>query len=182
MLIDCDIHVGYETLQDLIPHLDGATAELVEQSGTNGLGMPSYPWYHPSGWLRGDAYDRDAATRGGQLVGQTLERVRAMVLDPFDVTFGILTPDEAAAFAILPNGRLGAALCRGYNDWLIAEWLEREPRLRGLLVVTPQYPEAAAAEIRRLGERQEIAGVFLPGAARIPYGNPVHDPIWLACD
>ena len=24
--------------------------------------------------------------------------------------------------------------------------------------------------------------MFLPGAARIPYGNPVHDPIWQACD
>ncbi len=182
MLIDCDIHVGYETLRDLVPYLDGATAEIVEQSGTNGLGMPSYPWYHPSGWLRGDAYDRDVAASGAQLVGQTLERVQTMVLDPFDVTFGVLTPDEAAAFAILPNASLAAALCRGYNDWLLTEWLEREPRLRGLLVVTPQHPEAAAAEIRRLGMRDEIAGVFLPGAARIPYGSPVHDPIWRACD
>ncbi|MBV9715847.1 MAG: hypothetical protein JOZ64_10765 [Solirubrobacterales bacterium] len=43
MLIDCDIHIGYETLRDLVPFLDGATAEIVEQSGTNGLGMPSYP-------------------------------------------------------------------------------------------------------------------------------------------
>src|SRR5215207_7206772 len=182
MLVDCDIHVGYHSLPDLLPHLDSATAELVLESGTNGLGMPSYPWYHPQGWLRGDTYDRDATAEGAQLVGQTLERVRDAVLDPFDVTVGILTPDEAAAFAILPNPLLAAALCRGYNDWLLAEWLEREPRLRGLLVVTPQHPEAAAAEIRRLGEREEIAGVFLPGAARIPYGNPVHDPIWRACD
>jgi len=127
--------------------------------------------------LRGDTFDRDAAAQGAQLVGQTLERVRDSVLDPFEVTVGILTPDEAAAFAILPN-----PLLAGYNDWLLAEWLEREPRLRGLLVVTPQHPEAPTAEIRRLGEREEIAGVFLPGAARIPYGNPVHDPIWRACD
>ena len=76
------------------------------------------------------------------------------VLNPFDITIGILTPDEAAAFAVLPNPLLAAGLCRGYNDWLIAEWLEHEPRLRGLLVVTPQHPEAAAAEIRRLGERR----------------------------
>ena len=182
MLIDCDIHVGYDSLRDLVPHLDGATAEIVEQSGTNGLGMPTYCWYHPTGWLRGDAYDKSTAASGQLMVGQTLERVREKVLDPFDVTFGILTPDEAAAFAILPNARLAAALCRGYNDWLLHEWLEREPRLRGLLVVSPQHPEAAAAEIYRLGERPEIAGVFLPGAARIPYGSPVHDPIWRACD
>jgi uncharacterized protein len=182
MLVDCDVHVGYHSLRDLLPHLDGATAELVVESGTNGLGMPSYPWYHPAGWLRADTYDRDATAEGAQLTGQTLDRVRQNVLDPFDVTVGILTPDEAAAFSVLPNPLLAAGLCRGYNDWLLAEWLEHEPRLRGLLVVTPQHPEAAAAEIRRLGEREEIAGVFLPGAARIPYGNPVHDPIWRACD
>jgi hypothetical protein len=105
MLIDCDIHVGYETLGELVPYLDGATAELVQQSGTNGLGMPSYPWYHPTGWLRADAYDRDAAAAGVLIVGQTLARVQSNVLDPFDVTIGILTPDEAAAFAILPTHR-----------------------------------------------------------------------------
>jgi predicted TIM-barrel fold metal-dependent hydrolase len=50
------------------------------------------------------------------------------------------------------------------------------------MVVPAQFPEAAAAEIRRLGARDEFVGVFLPGAARIPYGNPVYDPIWAACD
>jgi uncharacterized protein len=49
-----------------------------------------------------------------------------------------------------------------------------------MLVVPAQWPEAAAAEIRRLGGRDEFVGVFLPGAARIPYGNPVYDPIWKA--
>ena len=48
--------------------------------------MPSYPWYHPTGWLRQDAYDRAAAGKGVLLVGQTLDRVRSLVLDPFDVT------------------------------------------------------------------------------------------------
>ena len=49
MLVGCDLHIGYDSLRDLLPYLDGATSELVEQSGTNGLGMPSYPWYHPTG-------------------------------------------------------------------------------------------------------------------------------------
>src|ERR1700736_1944324 len=115
--------------------------------------MPSYPWYHPTGWRRQDAYDRAAAAEGVLIVGQTLERVRSLVLDPFDVTYGILTPDEAAAFAVLPNPILAAGLCRGDNNGLLTQWLARDPRLRGLLVVTPQHPEAAAAEIRRLGER-----------------------------
>ena len=58
MLIDCDIHIGYETIADLIPYLDAPTAELVRQSGTNGLAMPTYPWNHPAGWIRRDLYER----------------------------------------------------------------------------------------------------------------------------
>jgi hypothetical protein len=41
MLVDCDIHVGYETVLDLAPYLDPATRELVVNCGTNGLGMPT---------------------------------------------------------------------------------------------------------------------------------------------
>jgi hypothetical protein len=49
VLVDCDIHLGYDTLFDLLPYLDAPTRELVRSSGTNGLAMPSYPWNHPTG-------------------------------------------------------------------------------------------------------------------------------------
>jgi uncharacterized protein len=181
MLVDSDVHVGYETLLDLCEYLDAPTRELVLHSGTNGLGMPTYPWYHPTGWLRGDTYDRETTDVGAQLPGQDLDRVRQKLLDAYDITYAILTPDEAAAFSVLPNAELAARLCQGYNNWLLERYLEEEPRVRGLLVVTPQHPEAAAEEIRRLGPRDEFVGVFLPGGARVPYGSPVHEPLWRAC-
>ena len=140
MLIDCDIHVGYETLLDLAPYLDPATREHVVNCGTNGLGMPSYPWYHPTGWLRNDAFDRASAAVGAQLVGQTLDQVRTNALEPLELAHGILTPDEAAAFSIIPNGILAAQLARAYNDWLLEHWLGPEPRLRRVEVVACALP------------------------------------------
>ena len=98
--------------------------------------------------------------------------MRTNVLEPLELAHGILTPDEAAAFSIIPNGILAAQLARAYNDWLLEHWLEPEPRLRGLIVVSAQHPEAAAAEIRRVGGRDEFVGVFLPGGARIPVRQP----------
>jgi uncharacterized protein len=178
MLIDADIHLGYERLSDLLPYLDAPTRELVQSSGTNGLSMPTYPWNHPSGWIRQDVYERGEGS--GDFPYLTLEMLRERHLDLYDVTLGIVEPDEAAAFAVLPNAQLAARLASAYNDWLLERWLQEEPRLRGMLVVPAQWPEAAAAEIRRLGGRDEFVGVFLPGAARIPYGNPVYDPIWKA--
>ena len=124
MLIDCDVHVGYDSLLDLLPYLDGPTRELVQHSGTNGLGMPSYPWYHPSGWLRKDAYD-PAVVAQGQADSRFMARHRTTAAaHRHDVTYGILTADEAAAFSIIPNGILGAKLATAYNDWLLEHWLE----------------------------------------------------------
>jgi predicted TIM-barrel fold metal-dependent hydrolase len=180
MLIDCDVHVGYDSLLDLSPFLDGPTREVVTHSGTNGLAMPSYPWYHPSGWIRKDTYNAAETAQGQQIPGQTLESVRRLLLDPYDVTYGILTADEAAAFSIIPNASLGARLASAYNDWLIDQWLAEDARLRGLIVVAAQHPEAAAAEIQRLAGDDRFVGVFLPGGARVPYGNVVYDPIWKA--
>ena len=33
--------------------------------------MPTYPWYHPTGWLRGDAYDRVQVAKVAQQEGRT---------------------------------------------------------------------------------------------------------------
>jgi predicted TIM-barrel fold metal-dependent hydrolase len=180
MLIDCDVHVGYENLLELVPYLDGPTRELVTHSGVNGLAMPSYPWYHPTGWIRKDAYDAGEVAVGRQIPGQGLDTVRRLLLDHYDVTYGILTPDEAAAFSIIPNANLGARLASAYNEWLVDHWLSEDARLRALIVVAAQHPEEAAAEIRRRAADDRFVGVFLPGGARAPYGNPIYDPIWRA--
>ena len=179
VLIDCDIHVGYETLADLTPYLDAPTRELVVNSGTSGLTMPSYPWNHPTGWIRHDVYDRGAGY-GSSFPYITLGALRTRHLDAYEVAVGVVEPDEAAAFSVLPNANLAARLCSAYNTWLLERWLEEEPRLRGMIVVPAQYPEAAADEIRRVGRRDEFVGVFLPGGARVPYGNPVYEPLWEA--
>src|SRR5689334_8942573 len=141
MLIDCDVHVGYDSLLDLVEYLDGPTREHVTHAGTNGLAMPSYPWYHPTGWIRKDAYIRDGMAQGQQIPGQDLETVRRLLLDPYDVSYAILTPDEAAAFSIYPNAILAAKLATAYNDWLAERWLQEDARLRALIVVAAQNPE-----------------------------------------
>ena len=77
-------------------------------------------------------------SQGRQIPGQSLDSVQRLLLDPYDVTYGILTADEAAAFSIIPNGILGAKLASAYNDWLLEHWLQEDarpdrPDLRGAL-------------------------------------------------
>ena len=180
MLIDCDVHVGYDSLLDLLPYLDGPTRELVQHSGTNGLGMPSYPWYHPPAGYAGTRTTPTRSPRASRSPGRRSAPSSGCSSILIDVTYGILTADEAAAFSIIPNGILGAKLATAYNDWLLEKWLQEDARLRGLIVVAAQHPEAAAAEIRRHAGEDRWVGVFLPGGARVPYGNVIYDPIWKA--
>ena len=77
---------------DIADYTDSATRELLLHSGTHGLSLPDYPWYHPTGWVRKDAYDPQSADPGLHTID--LAKVRAQVLDPHDVTFGIATPDH----------------------------------------------------------------------------------------
>ena len=51
---------------------------------------------------------------------------------------------------------LSAALCRAINNWIAAEWLDRDPRLRASIVVPVHSPDLAAAEIERLRRRYAL--------------------------
>jgi predicted TIM-barrel fold metal-dependent hydrolase len=181
VLVDCDIHVGYDALSDVHPYLSATTRELLQESATFGFQMPSYPWQHPTGWIRKDTYGGKTAA-GALTPGFTLGQLREQLLDRYGVDRGIAIPDEPAGYSILPNANLAAELCSAYNSWLADHWLSHEPRLAGTIVVPGQHPAAAAREIRRWAGDDRFVGVFLPGAARVPYGNPLYDPIWDAAN
>ena len=74
--------------------------------------------------------------------------MRSQALDRQNVELAILN----CAYAVDGiRNRSGAAVASAVNDWLIAEWLDKEPRLRASIVVTPQYPDLAVKEIDRAG-------------------------------
>ena len=146
MLVDCDIHLGYRSLSDLVPYLDGATRELVVSSGTNGLAMPSYPWNHPTGWIRHDVYERGATS--GDFPYVTLDVLRERHLDAFGVSLGIVEPDEAAAFSNFRDCRLE----------VLGELIDRGVKLlRGLVDAAGDLIAHALNEVLADGELPEFA-------------------------
>jgi predicted TIM-barrel fold metal-dependent hydrolase len=109
-----------------------------------------------------------------------LETVRSQVLDEPEVDMAILcssypvdglhNPDAAIAFA------------RAFNDWQIAEWLDKEPRLRASIVVPIQLPGEAAREIDRVGDHPGFVQVALPVHTDRPLGNRIYFPVWEAIE
>ncbi len=122
----------------------------------------------------------DAVPAGGGTPGSDYELMRAQLLDRYDVEYAILGGDEGIEVSTLANPHLASALARAANDWMVQEWMGRDPRLKGSIVVAPQDPSGAAEEIRRLGEHPDMVQVIVSSGSQRPYGDPVYWPIWEA--
>jgi uncharacterized protein len=149
--IDCDVHVAPESIDALLPYMDDYWRDYVANAGLmlspNLTG--SYPATAPA-----PPHDVDA--------------LRREVLDPSGVRHAVLTC--LSAFDASRNGYYEAALCTAINDWLRAEWLERDDRLRASMVVPTLDTEAAVAEVERVGSEPGFVQVLLPVRSDAPWG------------
>ena len=94
---------------------------------------------------------------------------------------GLAIVNVSAAIEALHSEDLAAALARGLNEWLRAEWLDRDPRLRAAITVPPQNPELAVAEIERLAGDPRFVQVLMPLRGERPLGQRLNWPIYDAC-
>jgi predicted TIM-barrel fold metal-dependent hydrolase len=77
---------------------------------------------------------------------------------------------------------LAAALATAVNDWMAAEWLDPEPRLRASILVSPQNPHLAAEEIERRAADKRFVQVLLLVMGDMPLGNRFYWPIYEAAE
>jgi predicted TIM-barrel fold metal-dependent hydrolase len=167
-VIDCDIHTAIPNAEALFPYLSDHWREYIRTSAFKGAVDTAYPANAPT-------------TRGpGRNAPPDLEAVRREVLDPWSVERGILN----CSYAVdgLHNPDTAAAMAAAVNDWLVAEWLDKEPRLRASMVVPTRVPEMGAQEIDRLGDHPGFVQVLLPVRSEAPYGNRRYLPIFEAAD
>jgi predicted TIM-barrel fold metal-dependent hydrolase len=170
-VIDCDLHPSVPSVQVLLPYLSAYWREQIGQSGFKGPVDNAYPTSAATS-ARPDVPAHSGA------VDEQLSALRAQVLGPQHVTYGILNCTYAVDS--LHNPDAAAALASAVNDWLSAEWLACEPRLCASLVVPSQYPELAAREIDRLGRHTGFVQVLLPARSAMPYGNRCFHPLFAA--
>src|SRR5262245_9465655 len=138
--IDCDVHPGVPDIKALLPYLDDHWRDQVEDRGIPSLESISYPpnapitarpdWRGPKG---------AAATSVAEVGRHVFERWGAgvAILNCLYVVQLVFNEDMAAGFA------------RALNDWIVAEWLDRDPRLRASIVVPLQNIEHAVDEVDR---------------------------------
>jgi predicted TIM-barrel fold metal-dependent hydrolase len=114
-------------------------------------------------------------------------RLKAMDID--GIGYSVLYPSLAGAsgerFGAITDPALALACVQAYNDWLIDDWANRNPRLIAQCIVPLTPIDAAVAEIRRAVSRGH-RGVIFPAAPMQLDGLPhINDPeynlIWATC-
>ena len=177
MVVDCDIHPNPRTPGDVRQFLPKRWQEHMTTFGSLSREMYSdtigYPRMSP-------AISRtDAWPPNGGPPGSDLDFMREQHLDPNGVEIGNLIP-LATRGPDQRNLDYGAALCTALNDWQVEYWLEKEPRLRGSMLVPHEDPSAAVAEIERRADDQKFVQVLLPPRTDEPLGRRRYWPIFAA--
>jgi predicted TIM-barrel fold metal-dependent hydrolase len=171
-IIDCDVHHYVNSIDTLMPYLPLRWQRYVEESGFQGPPGSPYPKGSPN------ASRIDAIPPNGGRPGSDLPFLRAQLLEAWGMEYAVL--NCLYNLWALHNEDFALALAQAVNDWTIAEWLEKEPRLRSGIVVPINNPELAATEIDRLGGHPGFVHVLLPVRSEAPYGRRRYRPIFAA--
>ena len=191
-ILDCDVHLPPPTPPELLQYLPAHWSEYFGGGAFGGTSLQLSSIYPPGAPTTSSEEAR--ATLGGQpgitLVGvhakaegvarggSYLDLLRRRVLDLPDVEGAIA--NCYTALEGLRHPYLAPDLARATNDWVVAEWLDREPRLYGSAVVPVQFPEAAAREIERVAGDSRFVQVLIPARSLEPYGARRYWPIFQA--
>lgn len=82
-----------------------------------------------------------------------------------------------------PDTEQGRQEMPATNDILIQEFLDYSDDYFGMISVPMRDPDAAVAEIDRLGDEDQMVGVMIhPGGQERGLGDPRYDPIWEATE
>ena len=165
---DCDIHPQRASDKVLHPYLEKRWIEHMATFGSRPRQAyqkgPAYPKGQPN------ASRRDAWPPEGGGPGSSLSFMQKQLLDENNCVLGILNPtgDNGQAFQ---NREFGAAVCRAMNEWILHEWLEPEPRLKGSIVVPFEDADVAVKEIERYAADPHFVQVLMLNRTGEPPGQ-----------
>jgi uncharacterized protein len=166
-VIDCDSH-NLPTLDDLRPFLSRRWREYLD---TFGLRTPGEMGIVRARWMASRA---DSWAPSGKPPGSDPEFFIAQLLDGERIDIAILNSIMMSVQQFVggnqPQG-LTNAMMAATNDWVAAEWLDRDPRLRASICTPFEDPESLVAEARRWAHDPRFVQIQIPYRTQRPLGQ-----------
>lgn len=177
--VDADIHNVFpsrEVLKSYLPARWQRHLEMIGPRGHDGYMYAStkYPKVSAA-TARADSWPPNGAPPGSDL-----EFMQMQHLDALNIEYGVLNCFEHVGHEL--NEEWAAAMARAVNDWQIAEWLDKEPRLRASIVVPFENGDLAAEEIERVAEHPGYVQVLVLSRTKEPLGRRKYWKIYEAAE
>src|SRR5262245_8185794 len=137
--VDCDVQIADPDHKALLPYLDDYWRDTLVQRGLPTFDSAAYPRNAPIS-VREDWRLPASVSTAERLAGMQMH-----LLDRHDISIAIC--NCLYGVQILHSEDMAVAFTRALNDWVAAEWLDRDPRLRASIVVPMQNPQMAVEEI-----------------------------------
>jgi len=173
--IDCDVHPAVPSTSVLLPYLDEYWRDQIVNRHIHktAFHLQSYPPTSPLSC-------RPDWKPANGVPGSDLDLLREQALDAFGTRLAICNPLHGAI--ALFNEDMSAALVSAVNDWIRAEWLDREPRLRASILVPLHNAALAVKEIERLASDRRYVQVLVLAMGEAPLGRRIYWPIYEAAE
>src|SRR6201998_2724731 len=168
--IHCDIHPGVGgTRTTLLPYLDDHWKEQVLSRAIDGLDLTSYP---PNMPLSGRPDWRPAEGKPGS----DLKMVQRGAFDQLGASHAICNVLYCASAVF--DSYMASAFCKAINDWIAAEWLSQDSRLRASILVPMQAPDLAIEEIERRASDNRFVSILVLAQGEMLLGRRQFWPIY----
>ena len=162
------------TRTTLLPYLDDHWKEQVTSRAIDGLDLHQLSAEHAAVVPARLAARRRASPAAASRCS------KAQALDGFGSSHAICNVLYGAQAVFDPY--MAAAFCRAINDWIAAEWLARDPRLRASIVVPMQAPDLVVEEIERLAGDPRFVSILVLAQGETLLGRRHFWPVYQAAE
>jgi uncharacterized protein len=174
-VIDADVHAVVPALDVLFEYMEPQWVDFARERWLPGPDINTvYPPNAPT------TVRPEWRTESGGNPASELAHLQQHILDPWDVEHAIVNCYYGIEWVRHPD--FAAALARAVNDWLIGEWLDKDPRLRASLVLPARNPAEMIKEIERIGSHPGFVQVLMPVRSESLYGQRVWHPVYEAME
>jgi predicted TIM-barrel fold metal-dependent hydrolase len=177
-VIDSDIHPSPRRDEDFLCYLSQRWREHYLSYGDPHIGpyvgRNAFPRYMPA------TARRDAWPPNGGPPGSDLDFMREQHLDRNNIAIGVLEPLGYGHST--RNVEFGSAVCSAINQWQLAEFAEKESRLKASITIHADDALEAVAEIDRRAPDPHFAQVQMPSTTSEPAGRRRYWPIYEAAE
>jgi predicted TIM-barrel fold metal-dependent hydrolase len=177
-VVDTDVHEYFDGFKALVPYLAPGWHPKILEWGFKGVDV-GFPFTSGMVHRTYELRDEWRPADGGEL-GSDLELMRKNLFEDEGVSLAVTSNLQTQVSMMRGEHEFGTALASAYNDQLIEQWLDKEPRLGGGMCINIHDPEHAAREIDRVGGHPRIVQVALPTVVDQQLGDPRYLPVWRA--